>query len=460
LKKLLKITLAFVITVILVTGIIMPEIIMGRPASTAVGNWYQQFMPNLNNMPISDITFIDSSNGYAITGDQTPNDTNYILKTTTGGDSWNIVYRAYRNHLRVKFLNVNTGFVCGGFNTVSGELIKTTNAGINWLPINTSGAIWYDDMALFGEDTIWLVQRSTLDGGVFRTTNGGINWTTQFYISGQNPEKIYMYNSRIGYISKDMGSSGYVRKTTDGGATWSLIVTNDYYLNIYFTDSLMGWKCSVFGMKKTTDGGLNWVTQILPSGGIIQTNVISSFSNINKDTIWANGGYVLYPNNQVRCILNRTTNGGNTWLYQIPDTSIFIGNYNFIKFTDKLHGWAYNITTGIHTVLGGDTSFVVGVKQTSTQIPSGFKLYQNYPNPFNPTTNIGFRISGFGLVTLKIFDITGREISELINKDMRAGEYLVDWNATGYSSGIYFYKITVVNRKEVFSETKKMILVK
>ncbi len=90
--------------------------------------------------------------------------------------------------------------------------------------------------------------------------------------------------------------------------------------------------------------------------------------------------------------------------------------------------------------------------------------FQNYPNPFNPTTNITFRIAEFGFVSLKIYDILGNEVATLINEEKLPGEYRVSFNASGLSSGIYFYKLRVGNSstgsKQVLSETKKMILLR
>ncbi|HRB01524.1 MAG TPA: T9SS type A sorting domain-containing protein, partial [Ignavibacteria bacterium] len=79
-----------------------------------------------------------------------------------------------------------------------------------------------------------------------------------------------------------------------------------------------------------------------------------------------------------------------------------------------------------------------------------------YPNPFNPVTNLEFAISDLGFVSLKIYDINGREISTLVNEKMSAGSYIVQWDASNYSSGSYLYKLD----SEGFTETKKMILMK
>src|SRR5271157_1392845 len=95
----------------------------------------------------------------------------------------------------------------------------------------------------------------------FAQQTGGANWVQQINWGSTNPSNIYMFNARIGFIG-----GGYIAKTTDGGVTWNLINGQDGFSDIFFADSLTGWKCSTFGMKKTTDGGYNWVTEVLPFG--------------------------------------------------------------------------------------------------------------------------------------------------------------------------------------------------
>ncbi len=97
-----------------------------------------------------------------------------------------------------------------------------------------------------------------------------------------------------------------------------------------------------------------------------------------------------------------------------------------------------------------------GISQNETEIPAAFSLSQNYPNPFNPTTNINFSIPKSGFVKLVVFDMLGREVATIVNKEMTAGSYVADFNASTLSSGIYFYRLTSGS----FADTKKMILVK
>lgn len=92
----------------------------------------------------------------------------------------------------------------------------------------------------------------------------------------------------------------------------------------------------------------------------------------------------------------------------------------------------------------------------TNSLPEYFSLEQNYPNPFNPTTNIEFRIADHGFVTLKIFDVLGNEVATLVNEEKPSGTYNVDFDGTGLTSGVYFYKL----RAGSFVQTKKMILLR
>jgi len=101
-------------------------------------------------------------------------------------------------------------------------------------------------------------------------------------------------------------------------------------------------------------------------------------------------------------------------------------------------------------------SAVTKIRNANNEIPAKYNLSQNYPNPFNPITKIQFEIPKNGFVTLKIYNVLGKEVSSLISKEMNAGIYTVDFDASNLSSGVYFYSIEVND----FKDTKKMMLVK
>jgi hypothetical protein len=87
---------------------------------------------------------------------------------------------------------------------------------------------------------------------------------------------------------------------------------------------------------------------------------------------------------------------------------------------------------------------------------SDFRLYQNYPNPFNPITNFEFRITNFEFVSLEIFDVLGRKVAVLANERKSPGVHRVTWDASGFPSGVYLYRI----QAGAFSGVKKLVLVK
>ena len=412
--------------------------------------WYQQFMPNLGGKQILDITFLDSLTGYAVASQTT--DSSYILKTTNGGDNWMIIHRQLFAMTRLQFFNIDTGYACGGY------LYKTTDGGFNWSQINTPAISAYD-MSILNKDTIWLIDPNGLVGGVFITTNGGVNWTQQLTLGSLNPDHIYMFNSFIGFVGR---TNSYTRMTTNGGQIWFVVDSGSGsgFNNMFLIDSFTGWKSPP--MKKTSNGGLNWIEQTLPYGG----NLIpegTTLSAINRDTIWVGGGYKFFPGQGNRATLNYTSNGGNTWYFQLPDTSYGIADLPFIQFSNKLNGWAYAVLPrGIHTVTGGDTVWYMGIVQKSKDIPRNFVLKQNYPNPFNPRTVIPYSLKSPAYVRLVAYDIIGREVQRLVDQKQTAGEYEVDFMGKFISSGVYLYRMQVTDEKgnATFSDTKKMILIK
>ena len=99
---------------------------------------------------------------------------------------------------------------------------------------------------------------------------------------------------------------------------------------------------------------------------------------------------------------------------------------------------------------------VTRIPNNQNIIPEDYSLGQNYPNPFNPQTKIDFAIPKNGIVSIKLYDITGKEIATILNREMSKGSYTVDFNASSISTGVYFYKLVSGN----FTATKKMMVIK
>jgi hypothetical protein len=102
----------------------------------------------------------------------------------------------------------------------------------------------------------------------------------------------------------------------------------------------------------------------------------------------------------------------------------------------------------------------IGIQPISNLVPGSFNLKQNYPNPFNPVTSISFGIPQSGNAKLTVFDILGREVAVLVNENLTAGEYKINFNASNLPSGVYMYRLSVNGEKANFTDTKKLILVK
>jgi hypothetical protein len=101
-------------------------------------------------------------------------------------------------------------------------------------------------------------------------------------------------------------------------------------------------------------------------------------------------------------------------------------------------------------------SATTGIDENQETVPTQFGLSQNFPNPFNPGTSFEFRVWSLEFVSLKVFDLLGREVAILVNEVRSPGVYTVRWDASAFPSGVYFYQL----RAGIMVETKKMLLAK
>lgn len=157
-------------------------------------------------------------------------------------------------------------------------------------------------------------------------------------------------------------------------------------------------------------------------------------------------------------LLNKTSNTAQDRLTSFPDSLrlrvVTAGGVPNGIYNIRVQGNGPNGTPVHERTITVNVGFVGIVNNNLT--PKEFKLHQNYPNPFNPVTNIKFDIPKAGFVKLKIYDVNGREVSQLINSNMNAGSYTFDFDASKLSSGVYFYKLET----DDFTSIKKMLLVK
>jgi len=129
------------------------------------------------------------------------------------------------------------------------------------------------------------------------------------------------------------------------------------------------------------------------------------------------------------------------------------------SLVSKAYASAHETDPNLNNNVGVDTTFILtatGVNDRTNSLPLTFALKQNYPNPFNPSTMIAFDLPSAGHVQLRVFDLLGREVASLLDEQRNAGRYHVEWNASQFSSGVYFYQIQAGS----FTATKKLILLK
>lgn len=365
----------------------------------------------------------------------------------------------------IKFLNKNTGWACG-----AGVILKTTNSGTNWTVLNLPVIKPMQKIQPIDSNVIYSV-------GMFETiiksSDGGSNWQVirdGTFGTGNSYFSCFFINQNTGWISG--GPNRKILKTVNGCKSFDSIVTTTpgNISDIYFIDSLKGLYCDDNGsVRKTTNGGYNWFTINIPvgtyeydfrnftfvnnftgwvitySGHIFKTNDFGS--NWDSISIISNSGYPLHNifftnintgyTGGAGYFLYRSTNGGYNW---IQDYNAYpLNAATSIYFVNDSTGW--KVTNGgriCYTTNGGQ---LVNITNNNTTNDLIFKLKQNYPNPFNIQTTIEFNITTSGIYQLDIFDLRGREIETLFNKQFNQGKYSYTYIAGNLSSGIYFYRL-------------------
>lgn len=441
-------------------------------------NWVQQTSP-VSSALISCI-FTDVSTGWMSGTFGT------VIKTTNGGTNWISLTTGVSGALRIHFVNTFTGWVAGA----NGTILKTTDGGTNWIAQISGSSSFLLKIFFTDLNSGWACGAG---GTILSTTNGGTNWNTQVSGTSQNLFGIHFVNSLTGCI---VGAGGNIRSTTNGGTNWTSQTagaTDDFY-SVYFANQNVGWLSGDNGkIYYTYNGGANWVQQTSSTtellNGVFFTSVQTGWSvGTNGKILSTTTGGVTIPTAP-----SLSSPGNNSTGISVTPTLQWFSvlgaqTYQLIISTDSLFNTAIvndsTLTTTGYTVAGGllqnnikyfwrvrakgtggygpyssrwnFTTGMVSIQPVSNEIPAGFELYNNYPNPFNPETSIRFDIPKSSFVMLSVFDINGREIKQLVNRELLQGKYTVSFNASGISSGVYFYRITAGD----FTDIKKMMLVK
>jgi photosystem II stability/assembly factor-like uncharacterized protein len=416
----------------------------------AGGSWISQTEEKYG---FSSIYFVNENTGWAV------GDSGIILCTTDGGNNWQKQNESSDLEFSsVYAIDANDVFAVGSVIkgswpsfTSNGVIFKTNNGGQIWTRQSFDTLSTFSSVLFTNDSTGWITE-----GNLLKTTNKGNTWEQFSSGLGVGLNKIQFVNENTGWI----GIGGYqsdntIYKTTNGGNTWvsQVIDTNITMYSFYFINSNMGWAVGDYNqgqgrnIYKTTDGGQTWLQCHNPP---IPNSAYYSVYFVNENTGWAVGA------NNLGGILIETTDGGNTWISQVCPTldalsSVFMLNENI--------GWV--VGDGIFkTTNGGGVVSVKDEKGFRNSLPNKIELFQNYPNPFNPTTIIEYQIPPNvrtqKFVSLRVYDLLGREVATLVNEKKPAGKYTVQWNAENLSSGVYFYRLSAGN----YTATKKLVLIK
>jgi len=369
----------------------------------------------------------------------------------------------------------------------AGVVRKTVNGGTTWTDGNTTPGVISGDIyniyAWSANDAICTTSPAATF--IYKTTNGGTTWTQVYTLAGGFINALQMVSPTVGYgVGDPVAGKWTVVKTTDAGSTWARMATEPAVIG-----GDAGWNNSFvaigsdlwFGTNGTkvyhsSDAGLTWafaattgtlntyavhynsLTTGLAGGTAMvkSTNGGTSYSAAaapgtagNLNGIYGAGSdwWAIRSGTEVF----RSTNGATSWASAYTQTGATFQDIDLVVVAGCPQGWVVG-SAGVIAKMSTTT----GVSSIGVEVPESFLLKQNYPNPFNPTTNINFSIPKSGLVSLKVYDMVGKEVATLINEVKNAGNYLVGFNAANLPSGAYFYRL----ESGSFVETKKMLLIK
>ncbi|MFA5832700.1 MAG: T9SS type A sorting domain-containing protein [Bacteroidota bacterium] len=405
-----------------------------------------------------------------------------MYRSTDGGTTWKGLPVSFPNvTLMTESPRHELFFTAGG--SAYQKLYRSSDFGQTWNPMNT-GVVGIPIVGFYA-DTL-LVADNYYAAKIYRSIDNGKSFKP---ISGITVLSGYV-NALLGtsYQSIIAGTSTGIFRSTNHGKDW-LKVSNSplSYLYQLSNGTMFGFRTFFgAGVFRSIDSGSTWVEL---KNGIGSTSIYSlAFAPNGNLFIGANGGAFRSTDdgdNWVRIDTQKVSKPYGIYIAVNTDGKLFFGgansgiNSNVYQSTNFGVTWnliSNNITTidnqaslrSLFTSSNGDlfagtssglfqsASKITNILDASTSVPESFTLYQNYPNPFNPSTTIRFTVRDAGIVSVTVYDLIGRKMKELVNSSMQPGSYSVTFDASKFSSGIYFYSL----RSGTNILTKKMSLIR
>lgn len=338
---------------------------------------------------------------------------------------------------RVYFQNALTGWaytVYGGPMGNPSWLGKTTDGGATWNTLYESSypIIVAGDFLEAG--ALYL----TGPGGIKKSTDNGASWVYD----------LEAYNVPV--ICKD-GNDLYACKVTEEDTSYVMKKTESGWLQLFRLPGTTPYHQYCVFKSLYVNAGIIFVLHDASvskyENGILNTVAVDKklygITFLNDNTGYAVGGDSI-------AALYETTNKGQSWVKKDEISGGYFGSV--VVSRGKIFVNFQEANTLTSKILRRDP--LTGFE--NNQLPASFSVAQNFPNPFNPTTTINYTIPKYSKVSLRVYDIAGKEVANLVDKDEVVGAYSVVFNASHLSSGIYFYTLTNGNQKI----TKKMMLIK
>jgi hypothetical protein len=372
------------------------------------------------------ISFPDQNTGY-MTGSN-----GKIYKSTNKGATWiSQITPTTDSLVDCCFLNTMTGYVIGA----NGTLLKTNDAG-GPNPVSISGSVLYSDNnqpATGGY--VKAIKLNKVTGNIITFDSAQIQPNGSYSLTNVPQDSV-----DIGVYPNSTTQNDWVMTYYPSTIYWQSATT------IYPTGNLTNINVGAIRLSSATN--LNSV-----NGKVMRLNDSPMLANLKDAVLYAKNG-----NTFVRCGISDASG-----VYHLP--SLPAGNLKII--CNRLGFTGDSITLNVTSTSNIDSinfylyKVPVGIKQIGSEVPSEYKLYQNYPNPFNPATILKFQIKDSRFVTLKVYDVLGKEISTLVSENYRPGTYEVTFDgrhggSSSLPSGIYFYRLQAGD----FTETKKMLMIK
>lgn len=409
------------------------------------------------------IYFFDQQTGFVLASGPSAN-SSAILKTSDNGVSWSYVY-SFETGLTlnsIKFINQLEGIAVGTSVAIPGNvgiILRTTDGGNTWMRTELSPLAAIDDVTYIDFNSILVSGVKTdFSAVIYRSDDGGNNWFESCnygglsFISGINS----IPGSGITIVygqEQPIGSAfPFIEISLDGGVTWSynqLSLLQDYYPT--FSEMVTQERWYLTGTRLPRTGFVLFTDN---SGGVpvelVSFNAETVAGNIRLN--WATASEL----NNMGFEVERKSDNEDwriTGFVEGNGTTTEKQNY---YYTDNLFGINSTKLNYRLKQIDFDGTYKYSDAVEVVRDPVLFSLEQNYPNPFNPGTIIRFSLPQSSFVTLEIFNTLGESLGKLVSEDLSAGTYNYDWDGTGLTSGIYFYKIQAGD----FVEIKKMILIK